>query len=112
MQVHGALSNRFPELIHQRSLEAMKYAGLVFQREVDRTVFYRDEIVGVRRVDILVDNAVLVELKATHEPTTLHHAQTINYLKAFRLEVGLLFNFGEKSLQFKRFIKSQRQLIS
>ena len=108
MRVHGALGNGFPELVYQRSLEVeMKHAGLVSQREIDRTVYYRDEVVGVRRVDFLVADVVLVELKATHELTTLHHAQIINYLKAFRLEVGLLINFGEKSLQFKRFIKNK-----
>ena len=107
MRVHAALGNGFPELVYQRSLAVeMKHAGLVFQREIDRTVYYRDELVSTRRVDFLVDAAVLIELKATHELTTLHHAQIINYLKAFRLEVGLLINFGEKSLRYKRFVKN------
>lgn len=107
MRVHSALGNGFPEQVYQRSLALeMEHAGLSFQREIDRTVFYRNEPVGLRRVDFLVDDLVLVELKATHELTTLHHAQIINYLKAFQLEVGLLINFGEKSLTFKRFVKS------
>ncbi|WP_317048747.1 GxxExxY protein [Hymenobacter sediminis] len=107
MRVHATLGNGFPEVIYQRSLAVeMSYAGLPFEREIDRTVFYRNEPVGARRVDFLVDNVVLVELKASHELTNLHHAQIINYLTAFQLEVGLLLNFGEKSLSYKRFVKS------
>ncbi len=63
--------------------------------------------IGKRRVDFLVEELVLVELKAITELREVHFAQIINYLEAYRLEIGLLINFGEKSLQFKRFIKDQ-----
>lgn len=107
MRVHTALGNGFPEVIYQRSLALeMTASGLIFQREMDRMVYYWNEVVGTRRIDFLVESAVLIELKATHELTELHHAQLINYLTAFRLEVGLLINFGEKSLRYKRFIKT------
>ena len=107
MRVHTALGNGFPEVIYQRSLALeMGLSGLAFQREIERTVYYRDEAVGTRRVDFLVEDAVLIELKATHELTGLHHNQLINYLTAFRLTTGLLINFGEKSLRYKRFIKT------
>lgn len=108
MRVHSALGNGFPEVVYQRSLALeMTASGLCFQRELDRAVYYRDEVVGTRRVDFLVEDAVLIELKATHELTELHHAQLINYLTAFRLTTGLLINFGEKSLRYKRFIKTR-----
>ncbi len=85
----------------------MEKAGLVFGRELEMPLFYKGVDVGSRRVDFLVGNAVLVELKALHELTPTHFAQIINYLEAYQLEVGLLINFGERSLRFKRFVKSQ-----
>ena len=107
MRVHSVLGNGFPEVVYQRSLALeMSSSGLLFQRELDRNVYYRDEVVGTRRVDFLVEDVVLIELKATHELTELHHAQIINYLTAFRLTTGLLINFGEKSLRHRRFIKT------
>ncbi len=107
MQVHTVLGTGFQEAVYQRSLAVeMEQAGLFFKREVDMPLYYKGVEVGSRRVDFLVENAVLVELKALHELTPTHHAQIINYLEAFRLEVGLLINFGESSLRFKRFVKS------
>lgn len=104
------LGTGFQEVIYQRSLAIeMEKAGLVFGREIDMPLFYKGVDVGSRRVDFLVEEAVLVELKALHELTLTHHAQIINYLEAYQLEVGLLINFGERSLKFKRFIKSQHR---
>jgi len=62
--------------------------------------------VGSRRVDFLVAETVLVEIKALSELNHTHYAQTINYLEAYHLEVGLLINFGEPSLKYKRFLKN------
>lgn len=108
MAVHRTLGNGFPEVIYQRSL-AIELAGegLIFAREVEMPVFYRGTPVGSRRVDFLVADTVLLELKALHELTPSHYAQTINYLEAYKLEVGLLINFGEQSLKYKRFLKNQ-----
>ncbi len=71
-------------------------------------IFYKDMIepIGSRRIDFMVENKVLVELKATTELEAGHYAQTLNYLRAFKVEVGLLINFGEKSLRYKRLIHS------
>ena len=108
MEVHRLLGCGFQEVVYQRSLAIeMDKAGLVFGREIEMPLFYKGVDVGSRRVDFLVADAVLVELKALHEITPTHHAQIINYLEAYQLEVGLLINFGERSLRFKRFIKSQ-----
>ena len=107
MRVHSALGPRFPEVVYQRSLALeMERMDTPFVREIEQPVFYLDQQVGSRRVDFLVANVVLVELKATTAFSELHFAQIINYLTAYRLQTGLLLNFGASSLQFKRFIKS------
>ena len=108
MQVHSVLGNGFQEVIYQRSLAIeMQEAGLQFVRELEIPLYYKNHEVGTRRVDFLVENTVLVELKALSDITPLHYAQIINYLTAYKLKIGLLINFGEKSLTFKRFIKSK-----
>ena len=91
------------ELIYQRALEIeMKMADISFQREFEMPIFYRDEQIGTRRVDFLVDGLISVELKAITKLEDVHFAQAINYLEAYNLEIGLLINFGETSLTFKR----------
>ncbi len=105
MRVHHELGSGFPELIYQRGLAVeLKEASIDFQGEIHLPVFYKETSIGARRADFLVDNQVLIELKAVGELTDAHHAQAINYLKAYRLEVALLINFGEASLKFKRFL--------
>ncbi|GAA4358290.1 hypothetical protein GCM10023185_23770 [Hymenobacter saemangeumensis] len=84
----------------------MDACSLVFEREIEKPVFYLNQQVGSRRVDFLVASTVLVELKATTGLDEHHFAQIINYLTAYRLQTGLLLNFGQRSLQFKRFIKT------
>ena len=79
-------------------------ASIAFEGEVHLPVFCKEMPIGSRRVDFLVGGQVLVELKATAELTLLNYAQVINHLKAYRLEVALLINFGESSLTFKRFV--------
>ena len=111
MQVHSFLGNGFQEVIYQRAL-ALEFAkaGLNFQREVEVQIFYKQysEPIGCRRVDFLVEGAVIVELKALTLIEDVHWAQILNYLRAYKIEVGLLINFGEKSLNFKRFILSEK----
>lgn len=65
-------------------------------------IFYKEEQVGTRRVDFLVENLISVELKAILQIEDVHFAQAINYLEAYNLEIGLLINFGETSSKFKR----------
>ena len=65
-------------------------------------IFYRGELIGTRRVDFLVESVISVELKAITKIEDVHFAQAINYLEAYDLEIGLLINFGEISLNFKR----------
>ena len=106
-EVHKFLGNGFQEVIYQRALAwEFNKARLSFHREVDQEIFYKDlpEPIGTRRADFVVEDNVLVELKATTEITDVHFAQILNYLKAYRLKVGLLVNFGSKSLTYKRFV--------
>lgn len=103
MQVHSALGNGFQEKIYQRALEIeMADTGIGFSREYEMPVFYKNHQIGTRRVDFLVEGVIAVELKAIIQLEDVHLAQAINYLEAYDLEVGLLINFGAKSLQFKR----------
>ena len=103
MTVHSALGNGFQEVIYQRALEIeLMDRGLPFSREREMPIYYKKRQIGSRRVDFLVDNAVSVELKAISKLEDVHLAQAINYLEAYDLEVGLLINFGAKSLEFKR----------
>ena len=103
MTVHKMLGNGFQEVIYQRALEIeMRLAGLGFSREFEMPIFYRDEQIETRRVDFLVEGVISVELKAIIKLEDVHFAQAINYLEAYNLEIGLLINFGETSLNFKR----------
>jgi len=106
-EVHKFLGNGFQEVIYQRALACeMNKAGLAFAREIEQNIFYRNmpEPIGTRRADFIVEGKVLVELKAVIQLEDVHLAQVLNYLKAYRLEVGLLINSGSKSLTFKRLV--------
>lgn len=103
MKVHSSLGNGFQEVIYQRALEIeMADAGISFSREYEMPIYYKQQQIGTRRVDFLVEDVVSVELKAITTLEDVHLAQAINYLEAYDLEVGLLINFGAKSLQHKR----------
>jgi GxxExxY protein len=108
MQVHKTLGNGFQEVIYQRAMEIeMPLYGLDFNREFEMPIWYREQQIGTRRVDFLVEDVVSVELKALTKLEDVHLAQAINYLEAYHIEVGLLINFGSKSLEFKRLINSK-----
>lgn len=103
MKVHSALGNGFQEVIYQRALELeMPFENLSFQREMEMPVYYRNVQIGTRRVDFFVEEKIMVELKAIIKLEDVHLAQAMNYLEAYKMEIGLLINFGAKSLEFKR----------
>ena len=103
MKVHSTLGNGFQEVIYQRALEIeFPYHNLVFEREKEMSIFYRGHEIGTRRVDFFVEKIIMVELKAVIQLEDVHLAQAMNYLEAYNMEIGLLINFGAKSLQFKR----------
>lgn len=103
MKVHGVLGNGFQEVIYQRALAIeMEKQGLSFQRELEMPLFYDEKPIGSRRVDFLVQDEVLVELKALIKLEDVHLAQGLNYLVAYKIDKGLLLNFGAQSLEVKR----------
>jgi GxxExxY protein len=103
MNVHSELGNGFQEVIYQRCLEIkMAKQRINYVREVEMPIFYDGIEVGTRRADFLVEKIILVELKALSKLEDVHLAQALNYLEAYELEVGLLINFGARSLEFKR----------
>lgn len=112
MTVHSKLGNGFQEVIYQRALEIeMRLIDISFQREYEMPIFYREQQIGTRRVDFLVDSIVSVELKAITKLEDVHFAQAINYLEAYNLEIGLLINFGEISLNMKRLTNKKYKRI-
>lgn len=103
MKIHSLLGNGFQEVIYQRALAIeLAYENIAFQREMEMPIFYRDEQIGTRRVDFFVEEKVMVELKAVEKLEGVHKAQAINYLEAYNMADGLLINFGNTSLDFKR----------
>jgi GxxExxY protein len=111
MTVHAALGNGFQEVIYQRALAIeLREAGIEHSREFEMPIFYKQEHIGTRRVDFLIENSISVELKAVTKLEDVHFAQAINYLEAYNLEIGLLINFGETSLIFKRLTNKKYKL--
>ncbi len=110
MEVHRHLGNGFQEVIYQRALGIeMRLQGLEFTREQEMEIFYKGEDIGTRRVDFFVEGKVMVELKAVIQLEDVHLAQAINYLEAYKMDIGLLINFGNTSLQFKRVMKPNKK---
>ena len=108
MEVHKILGNGFQEVIYQRALaKEMILQDLSFAREFEMPIFYKKDQIGTRRIDFLVQEVISVELKALVKLEDVHLAQAINYLEAYNLEIGMLINFGGKSLEFKRLINSK-----
>lgn len=108
MEVHKILGNGFQEVIYQRALAIeLVNQGLSFVREQEMQIEYKGEDIGTRRVDFFVEDKVMVEIKAIILLEDVHLAQAINYLEAYDLEIGLLINFGSKSLEFKRLMRKK-----
>ena len=103
MKVHSALGNGFQEVIYQRALAIeFEKQGLSYKREMEMSIYYEGVNIGTRRVDFFVEDNIMVELKALIKLEDVHLAQAMNYCQAYNLPIGLLINFGSKSLQFKR----------
>jgi GxxExxY protein len=108
MKVHNTLGNGFQEVIYQRCLAIeLNKAGLSFGREVEQAIYYEGIDVGTRRADFIVENQVIVEIKPLINLEDVHLAQAKNYVVAYDFKIGLLINFGAKSLQFKKVFNSK-----
>ncbi|MEN0002981.1 MAG: GxxExxY protein [Bacteroidota bacterium] len=109
MEVHKYLGNGFQEVIYQRALAIeMTKQGLEFSREFEMHISYKGQEIGTRRVDFFVEEKIMVEIKAVINLEDVHLAQAMNYVEAYHLEIGLLINFGSKSLQHKRVHNNNR----
>ncbi len=103
MKVHSTLGNGFQEVIYQRALAIeMEKQGLSFVREMKMDILYDGHHIGKRRVDFFVEDKIMLELKAVIKLEDAHLAQAMNYCQAYKLPIGLLINFGSRSLEFKR----------
>jgi GxxExxY protein len=103
MQVHRTLGNGFQEVIYQRALKIeFELDHLKFEREQEMSIYYRGRAIGTRRVDFFVENSIMVEIKAVTKLEDVHLAQAMNYLECYKIHIGLLLNFGQRSLDFKR----------
>ncbi|HQW24006.1 MAG: GxxExxY protein [Bacteroidetes bacterium] len=108
MEVHREIGNGFQECIYQRALEIeFKKHCVPFKRELEMLIFYKGQRIGKRRVDFLVNDLISVELKAVSKLESYHYAQALNYLEIYKLEIGLLINFGTESLQVKRLLNKK-----
>lgn len=102
MKVHNTLGPGFQEVIYQRCLAIeLERAGLGFVREQEHTIYYDDIEVGTRRADFVVEEKVVVEIKARVKLEDVHLAQAKNYTVAYDFPLGLLINFGGQSLDYK-----------
>lgn len=105
--VSNALGCGFLEKVYENALTVeLRHRGLSTTRQVPIRVVYRDETVGDYVADLIVERTVLVEIKATEDHKPVYTAQTLNYLRATRLPVALLINFGRPRLWYKRYVFS------
>ena len=114
MEVHRELGPGFQEYVYQRALEIeFPMHNVQAIREFDMPILYKGVHIATRRVDFFVENLISLELKAIANLEPVHLAQALNYLEAHNIEIGLLVNFGNRSLQFKRLLnKRYRPVIS
>ncbi len=105
MRVHRYFGPGFPEIVYKRALMIeLQKIGLAFKQEMEKEIIYENKLIYKRRLDLIVENIVLLELKAQKEVDNGDYNQILNYLRVFKMEVSLLLNFGAPSLQFKRFV--------
>jgi GxxExxY protein len=106
--VHGELGPGFLEKVYETALLIeLTDQGLLVEAQAEIPVHYRSRTIGTYFADLLVDGKVLCEIKATDAIGPAHEAQILHYLKATGVQVGLIINFGERSLRFRRLAKSQ-----
>jgi GxxExxY protein len=109
MEVHNTLGNGFQEVIYQRCLAIeLAKAGIGFQREIEQAIFYKEEQVGTRRADFIIEDKLVVGLKAVIRLEDVHLSQAKNYLTAYNFDIGLLINFGSASMEYKRVFRSEK----
>lgn len=110
MEVHKVLGNGFLEAVYQKALEhELRLRNIPFEAQVHLPVYYKGELAGDYIADFLIDGRIVVEIKAVSSMNDAHLAQTIHYLAATNNQVGLLINFGAKSLEHRRVVNTKSQ---
>jgi len=106
MEVHRELGPGFLEAVYEEAMiMEFEEAGIVFQNQAELDVYYRGRRLNKKyKADFIIEDKVLIEVKGKHGLTETDEAQTINYLKATGLKVGLILNFGRSSLEWKRIV--------
>jgi len=106
MEVHKELGCGFFEAVYQEALELeFQYDKIPYQREAQLNIYYKGQLLKkYYQADFICYDGIIVELKALSALTSEHESQLLNYLKATGLKVGLLINFGNKSLEYKRMV--------
>ena len=105
IKVHKELGPGFMESIYEEALKIEFSAnGMNHESQKEIKIYYHNQEVGTHRLDLLVEDAVVVELKAVQELADIHYAQVRSYLKATGLKVGLLLNFAKPTLEIKRIV--------
>lgn len=108
-EIYNELGDGFLESVYENALYiVLTEYGLSVERQKDISVFFRGNVIGDFKADLIVEGKVIVELKAVRALDPAHEAQLINYLKATNIEVGLLLNFGRKP-EFKRFVFNNKR---
>ncbi len=103
--VHKALGPGFLESVYQKAMEvALRHRELPFQEQKEIHIFFEEEDVGLHKLDLVVGEEIVVELKAVKALEDIHYAQVKSYLKATGLHVGLLLNFNAPTLVVKRVV--------
>jgi GxxExxY protein len=103
--VHRELGPGFLESVYENAMKtALRHREIPFESQKEVTVIFEGEEAGVHRLDLLVENEIVVELKAVKALEDLHFAQVRSYLKATKLHVGLLTNFNAPTLVVKRIV--------
>jgi GxxExxY protein len=109
MEVHNILGSGFLEAVYQAALEKeLRLRGIPFERKVKLPVSYKGELIGDYEADLVVDGKIIVEIKSIFRLTPAHEAQAIHYLAATSLQLAILINFGETSLQSRRVVRTEK----
>jgi GxxExxY protein len=90
---------------HNAMKNELELQNIPFETEKEIKIVYKNKEVGLHRFDILIDNKIIIELKAISKITDIHRAQIMSYLKAARLNVGLIINFAKDIIEIKRVVK-------
>jgi GxxExxY protein len=105
MEVHKILGPGFTEKIYEEAvIREIAKRSIAFERQKLKEVFYKGDKIGEYRLDIVVDNKIILELKAVSDMNSTFEAQLFSYLKATNMKLGILLNFGKKKLEFRRIV--------